>query len=153
MARTAKRSGAKRAAATSTAPRRTARTPVTRPTGAAVATYLRTLDEGRRADCATLDGWMAKAAGPGTMYGKAIVGYGTRLIRYADGSERPWLKLGLSSRKEALVLYGLLGAEGAEGLLAKLGPHSTGKGCLYLKRLADVDQQVLQRLIALAAGR
>ncbi len=99
-----------------------------------------------------IDDWMAQAAGPGAMYGKAIVGYGSKPIRYADGREAPWMKMGLSPRKQALTLYGLLG-EGAEALLAKLGKHTTGKGCLYVKRLADVDAQVLKKLIALAARK
>jgi hypothetical protein len=117
-----------------------------------VAAFFAALADATRADCVVIDDWMTKAAGPGAMYGKAIVGYGSKPIRYADGREVPWMKMGLSPRKQALTLYGLLspGADAA-GLLAKLGKHTKGKGCLYVKRLADVDAQVLKELIALAA--
>lgn len=57
---------------------------------------------------------------------------------------------GFSPRKAALVLYGLLGWDGADALLAKLGKHTTGKGCLYIKKLADVDVAVLEELVAAA---
>jgi hypothetical protein len=85
------------------------------------------------------------------MYGKSMVGYGTSMIRYADGRESPWMKIGFSPRVQALVLYGLLGSAPAPALLKKLGKHSTGKGCLYVKRLADVDETVLVSLIKAAA--
>ena len=124
--------------------------PKTQPTKGAVSAFLSTLDDATRVDCEQIDCWMSKAAGPGTMYGKAIVGYGLRPIRYADGREAPWMKIGFSPRKQALTLYGLL-QTGTEGLLAKLGKHAAGKGCIYVKHLEDVDARVLEKLIALAA--
>ncbi|MFO0680327.1 MAG: DUF1801 domain-containing protein [Polyangiaceae bacterium] len=127
-----------------------AKGPKTLPTKASVSAFLATLDAATRADCTALDRWMTKAAGPGTMYGKAIVGYGSKPIRYADGREVPWMAMGFSPRAQALTLYGLVGA-GADGLLAKLGKHTTGKGCLYVKRLSDVDAKVLEKIIAVAA--
>jgi hypothetical protein len=130
------------------------KTPKTQKTTGDVAAFFAALGDATRADCVAIDDWMAQAAGPGAMYGKAIVGYGSKVIRYADGREVPWMMMGLSPRKHALTLYGLLGAGArAEALLAKLGKHTTGKGCLYVKRLADVDAQVLKKLIALAARR
>lgn len=71
------------------------------------------------------------------MFGSSIVGYGSAMIRYADGREAPWFKIGFSPRKQALTLYGLLG-DHASSILPKLGKHTTGKGCLYIKRLSDV---------------
>ena len=144
--RAAKKSGK------ATTKRKAAKGPKTQQTQAHVADFFAALADATRADCVVIDDWMAQAAGPGAMYGKAIVGYGSKPIRYADGREAPWMKMGLSPRKQALTLYGLLG-EGAEALLAKLGKHTTGKGCLYVKRLADVDAQVLKKLIALAARK
>jgi hypothetical protein len=129
-----------------------AKGPKTQPTKGDVAGFFAALADATRADCLVIDAWMAKAAGPGALYGTAIVGYGSKPIRYAEGREAPWMKMGLSPRKQALTLYGLLG-EGTEALLAKLGKHTKGKGCLYVKRLADVDSQVLKALIALAARK
>jgi hypothetical protein len=132
--------------------RHAAKGPKTQKTKGDVAAFFAALADPTRADCVVIDDWMTKAAGPGAMYGKAIVGYGSKPIRYADGREVPWMKMGLSPRKQALTLYGLLGA-GTQALLAKLGKHQTGKGCLHVIRLADVDAQVLKKLIALAARK
>ena len=82
------------------------------------------------------------------MYGKSIVGYGTSKIQYADGREAPWMKIGFSPRKQALTLYGLLARAPSPVLLGQLGKHSTGKGCLYIKRLSDIKVPVLETLIA-----
>ena len=128
---------------------------ITKPEGGpkAVTAFLASLDEGRRADCAKVADWMRGATGDvGVMYGKAIVGFGTTTIRYADGREAPWMKMGFSPRKQALVLYGLIAAA-TGALLEKLGKHETGKGCLYLKRLADVDAKTLKAIIERAAAR
>ena len=126
---------------------------ITVKTGAPVPAYLASLDAATRADCERVDAWMAAATGaPGAMYGKAIVGYGTSVIRYADGREVPWMKMGFSPRKQALTLYGVLAAA-TPALLAKLGKHDTGKGCLYVKRLADVDAGALEQIIRAAAAR
>ena len=120
-------------------------------TDAPVAAFLGALDAATRADCERLDAWMRAATGaPGVMYGKAIVGYGTTMIQYAGGREAPWMKLGFSPRKQALTLYGVLSAA-SPALLAKLGKHDTGKGCLYVKRLADVDAGALEQIIRAAA--
>jgi len=127
------------------------RAPKTQPTTQSVKSFLAELDEARRADCAKVDAWMREATGvPGVMYGRAIVGYGSTMVRYADGHEAPWPKMGFSPRKQALTLYGVLGSA-TPALLKQLGKHSTGKGCLYVKRLADVDADALQKIIRRAA--
>ncbi|MFT3914899.1 MAG: DUF1801 domain-containing protein [Anaeromyxobacteraceae bacterium] len=129
------------------------RGPITTKTGAPVPAYLASLDPATRADCERLHAWMAAATGDaGAMYGKAIVGYGTITIRYAGGREAPWMKMGFSPRKQALTLYGVLSAA-SPALLAKLGKHATGKGCLYVKRLADVDAGALEQIIHAAGAR
>jgi len=70
-------------------------------------------------------------------------------IKDHSGRELEWFQIGFAPRKQDLTLYGLLG--GSESLLARLGKHGRGKGCLYLKRLADVDTAVLRRLMERAA--
>jgi len=143
--------------ASRTAPAARKKKPATRglktlPTEASVARFLATLDHATRADCERVDAWMSAATGsPGVMYGTAIVGYGTSTIRYADGREAPWMKMGFSPRKQALTLYGVLRAA-PPALLGRLGKHDTGKGCLYVKRLADVDAGVLQEMVERAAA-
>ncbi|MFO0554639.1 MAG: DUF1801 domain-containing protein [Polyangiaceae bacterium] len=127
--------------------------PKTQPTESGVAAFFATLDAATRADCERLDAWMSSVTGaPGVMYGKSIVGYGQSTIRYADGREAPWMLIGFSPRKEALTLYGVLGSAPA-ALLEKLGKHKTGKGCLYLKRLADADEATLLTLLKTASER
>jgi len=109
--------------------------------------FINTLeDEGRRKDCRELIALMRGATGkPARMWG-SIVGFDTYRNRYADGREIDMLLTGFSPRKQDLVLYLGPGLE-QKDLLAKLGKHRTGKGCLYLKRLSDVDRGVLRELI------
>lgn len=132
--------------------KRTGRSPKTVATAAPVEAFLAGIDGEAQADCRKLDAWMqAATGGPGVMYGERIVGYGTTTLRYADGREAPWMKLGFSPRARALTLYGLLGSAPAAKLLGTLGKHSTGKGCLYVRRLSDISEEALRALIAAAA--
>jgi hypothetical protein len=82
-----------------------------------------------------------------TMWGSSIIGFGIQPYTTADGKKREWFAVGLSPRKSALTLYGLTYYGSNDDLLSQLGPHSTGKGCLYVKRLDDVDRGVLTELI------
>jgi hypothetical protein len=124
--------------------------PVTRPTGAAVEEFLAAVaDENRRADAVALCELMQSLTGePAAMWGQSIVGFGSYHYRYDSGHEGDAPLVGFSPRKQNLVVY-LVGGyeERYPALLEKLGPHKTGKGCLYLKRLAAVDQAVLRELI------
>lgn len=86
------------------------------------------------------------------LWGPSILGFGSGSYATADGKQHPWFKVGVASRSAALTLYGLLGDD-TTPLLADLGPHSTGKGCLYIKRLDAVDEAVLRRIVATAAAR
>jgi hypothetical protein len=105
-------------------------------------------DATRRADCEKLSTMMHKATGePAKMWGPAIVGFGSHHYKYESGREGDMCKLGFASRKDAMALYGL-GIEANAELVAKLGKHKTGKGCLYIRKLDDVDTTVLKQLLA-----
>jgi hypothetical protein len=129
----------------------------TKPTTISVPAFLDACaDEARRADAKALTKLIQKVTGnKPTMWGPSIVGFGSYHYTYESGREGEMLIVGFSPRKAANVLYGTTGFDGAEVLLAKLGKHTTGKGCLYIKRLADVDLKVLEALVerAVAAKR
>ncbi|QYJ05342.1 DUF1801 domain-containing protein [Nocardioides panacisoli] len=84
------------------------------------------------------------------MWGASIVGFGRQPYTTADGKEREWFAVGFSPRKQALTFYGLTYYGSREDLLDRLGPHTTGKGCLYVKRLGDLDAQALEELVGRA---
>ena len=100
-----------------------------------------------RGDCRTVARLMQKATGaPPKMWGAGIVGFGDREYQGASGTTR-WMVMGFAPRKANLTLYLLGGIQRHPALLKKLGKHKTGKGCLYVKRLADVDVKVLEQII------
>jgi hypothetical protein len=109
---------------------------------------------GRSADAAALIALMRRVAGePPRMWGPSIVGFGREHYRYDSGREGDTFRIGFSPRKPQLVLY-LSGAVTDDApLLATLGRHTTGKACLYIKRLADVDMVTLEALVASAWER
>src|SRR5262245_26721263 len=126
----------------------------TKATGASVQSYLAAIDDDtRRKDCVALAQLMAKATKqPPKMWGPSIVGFGSYHYRYESGREGDSCLVGFSSRKGEISIYGLHAAASAEALLAKLGKHKAGKGCVYIKTLADVDLKVLEKLVAVAAA-
>ncbi len=126
----------------------------TKPTTSSAAAYIAALtDETRRADAKVLVQLMQRASGEKpTMWGPAIIGFGSCHYKYDSGREGDMPLIGFSPRKAASVLYGLLGPSDAEVLLAKLGKHTTGKGCLYIKKMADIDSTVLETLIKSAVA-
>ncbi len=81
------------------------------------------------------------------MWGTAIVGFGDRLLKYESGRELDWFVMGFSPRKQNLTLYISGAVRAQETLLKKLGKYKTGKGCLYINKLEDVDLKVLKELI------
>jgi hypothetical protein len=81
------------------------------------------------------------------MWGPSIIGFGSHHYRYESGREGDWPRVGFSPRKQNLVLYITDGFEDYGALLGKLGKHSTGKACLYIKRLDDVDATVLETMV------
>lgn len=105
-------------------------------------------DDQRRADCITLIELMQKATGcKPVMWGASIVGFGKYRYRYASGREGDWMLTGFSPRKNDLTLYFISGFDNSPELMENLGKYKTGKSCLYLKQLADVDQKILKQLI------
>ena len=106
-------------------------------------------DATRRAEMKLLVKLMQRATGEKPkMWGPSIIGFGDYHYKYESGREGDMPLAGFSPRKAATVLYGVIGFSDAGVLLAKLGKHTTGKGCLYIKKLADVDPGVLEALVA-----
>jgi hypothetical protein len=114
-----------------------------------VAAFLASVaDEKRRADAEAACELMAEVTGAEpTMWGSAIIGFGEYHYKYASGREGNWPAVGMSPRKQALTFYVSTGFEGYDDLMGRLGPHRTGKSCLYVKRLSDIDQDVLRELV------
>ena len=129
----------------------------TKPTTESVDDFVSKItDAGRRDDCSAIIKIMQAAtkANP-IMWGSSIVGFGIRSIEYAGDRTGDWPVIALSPRKQNLTLY-VPGLLGFGDLLENLGKHSTSKGCLYIKRLADTDMAVLKELVTQAvasAGR
>lgn len=105
-------------------------------------------DETKRDDSRVIVKMMEKASGsPPAMWGDSIVGFGEYHYHYASGREANWMLVGFSPRKQNLTLYIMPGFDHYEDLLSRLGKYKTGKSCLYINKLADVDQYVLRELI------
>jgi hypothetical protein len=121
----------------------------TKVTKASVNEFLESIaDEAKRKDSYVLFKMLQKATrDEARMWGDSIVGFGDYHYVGKSGREGDWFLAGLSPRKQALTLYMLSGWEQHRELLAKLGKHSLGKGCLYIRRLADVDIAILNKLI------
>ena len=122
----------------------------TQPTDADVEAYLAAIpDEARRADAREAVALFREVTGmPPRMWGTSMVGFGTQRYAAADGKVRESLAVGLAARSSALTLYGLTFYGSNDDLLERLGKHTTGKGCLYVKRLADLDRATLREIIA-----
>jgi len=104
-------------------------------------------DPQRRADAKQVRALMERLSGqPATMWGPSIVGFGVYHYHYESGHEGVMCRMGFSPRKAELVLYVLTGFAGQPDLLARLGKHKTGKVCLYIKKLPDVDEAVLAEI-------
>ena len=121
----------------------------TKPTKVSVPAYIDAIaDEAKRKDAKALVKLMQSATGEkATMWGPSIIGFGSYHYTYESGREGDMPLAGFSPRKAATVLYGMTGFTESEALLAKLGKHTVGKGCLYIKKLTDVDQKVLEKLV------
>ena len=122
----------------------------TQKTKASVAAFLDAIEsDTQRRDAKTLDKLLREATGEKpAMWGPSIVGYGDQPLTYASGHSTNWPRVAFSPRKTALTLYLTCDIAAYADLTAKLGKHSTGKGCLYIKKLADVDEAVLRKLVA-----
>ena len=122
----------------------------TKATKASVSSYIAALpDAAKQADAKSLVKMMQAATGEKpAMWGPSIIGFGSVHYVYDSGREGDMPLIGFSPRKPALVIYGV--ARTSEAMLTKLGKYTTGKGCLYIKRLSDVDVKVLDKMIAFA---
>ncbi len=122
--------------------------PKTQPTDVTPAAFIAAIaDPVRRADAEAVTAMLARITGePARMWGPSIVGFGSYAYQYDSGHAGTACRLGFSPRKAELVLYVLTGEPGQAELLARLGKHRTGKSCLYVKRLADIDMGVLEEV-------
>lgn len=115
---------------------------------ASVEAFIGKQPEAVAADCRALIKLMRKVTGEDPrMWGASIVGFGRYHYKGRSGREGEWMLTGFSPRKSNLSLYILTGLDKSAALLKKLGKHSTGVGCLYIKRLSDVDVKVLEELV------
>ena len=121
----------------------------TRPNKASVTAFLNAIEsKGRRADAKRVAAMMRKATGSrARMWGSSIVGYGKYHYKYASGREGEWALVGFSPRKQNLAVYIMPGFSSFAPLMKKLGKYKTGKSCLYINKLDDVDDAVLEKLI------
>ncbi|WP_430816923.1 DUF1801 domain-containing protein [Carboxylicivirga sp. RSCT41] len=87
------------------------------------------------------------SANQAVMWGGSIIGFGNYTYKYASGRSGDWFIVGFSPRKQNLTLYLMCGFEKVQHLLDRLGKHKTGKGCLYINKLSDIDMDVLSELI------
>jgi len=105
-------------------------------------------DEGRRGDARAVLAMFERASGEkGRMWGTAIIGFGERVLTYPNGRTLDWMVTGFSPRKANTTLYTLCDSPDQPALLEKLGRHTTGKGCIYIKKLSDIDEKILAAVI------
>ena len=123
--------------------------PKTRPSDASVEAFIEAVEHPRRReDARILLELMRRVTGEEpVMWGPSIVGFGRYRYRYASGQEGDWPIAGFSPRKQNLSIYIMTGFEASDALLSRLGKHKTGKSCLYVNKLADVDLEVLETLV------
>jgi nucleoid DNA-binding protein len=126
----------------------------TQPNKASVKQFINSIEDPiKKADSQELIEIMKEITGAKpVMWGSSIVGFGSYHYRYASGREGDWFKTGFSPRKQALTLY-IMGGFQDKSELANLGKHSTGKGCLYIKRLSDIDLVLLKKFLTNAVSR
>jgi len=122
----------------------------TKPTKDSVNAFLgRITDEKRKKDCKVILNLMADVTETKPqMWGSAIIGFGRYRYKYESGREIEWMLIGFSPRKNDLTLYITGGVEQFPKIMEKLGKYKTGKSCLYIKKLEDVDLKVLRELVA-----
>ena len=121
----------------------------TKQTDASVEDFLNSVENAeRRTDGFRVLGMFKRITGEEPrMWGPSIIGFGSRKFKYPDGREIDWMAVAFSPRKTNLTLYVICDSPKQPELLAKLGKHSTSVSCLYIKRLSDVDEKVLEKII------
>jgi hypothetical protein len=123
--------------------------PKTKKNDASVEAFLNDVaDEKKRQDSFAILGLMRQVTGfEPVMWGDSIVGFGSYHFKYASGREGEWMLVGFSPRKQNLTLYIMSGFDQYESLTESLGKYKTGKSCLYIKKLEDVDRATLEELV------
>jgi len=123
--------------------------PKTKKSKASVAAFLNAIeDKQKKSDAKKIAAMMRKATSSrARMWGTSMVGYGSYHYTYASGREGDWMLVGFSPRKQNLVVYIMPGFKSFAVLMKKLGKFKTGKSCLYINKLEDVDESILQKLI------
>ncbi|UCC24117.1 MAG: DUF1801 domain-containing protein [Gemmatimonadales bacterium] len=126
--------------------------PKTKQHDGSVEAFLETVEDRKRVeDCRVVMEMMERVTGEEpAMWGPSIIGFGSYHYVYASGREGDWPLTGVSPRKQSLSLYVMAGFDRYEELMARLGKHRTGKSCLYVNRLEDVDLDVLEELVRLS---
>lgn len=122
----------------------------TKETGASVSEFINSIENSQqKEDSKAIDKLMQELTGDmPKMWGASIVGYGSETLKYESGRELDWFKIGFSPRKQTMTLYVIKAEEDKySDLLSKLGKHTVSKGCLYFKKLSDIDENVLRQLI------
>lgn len=127
----------------------------TKPTDEKVSAFLDAIEDAqKREDSIQIAAWMKEIIQvEPKMWGPSIVGFGDYHYKYASGQQGDWFLAGFSPRKQALTLYIMTGIDNHPDLLDKLGKFTRGKGCLYIKKLKDVDTEVLKELIGASVAR
>ena len=125
----------------------------TKPTDESVQRFLDSVEnEKKRQDSYEILALMQEVTGEeAKMWGDSMIGFGSYHYKYKSGREGEWFLTGFSPRKQSLTLYIMSGFEEYESLLAKLGKYKTGKSCLYINKLTDVDQHILRELVKRSA--
>ena len=126
----------------------------TRPTQESVESFLNRIDdEQNRADCFAVMKMMRQVTKEKPkMWGPSVIGFGSYHYKYASGREGDFMLIGFAPRKQALTLYIMPGFSKYDTLMKKLGKYKTGKSCLYIKKLEDVDQSILKELVKQSAA-
>ena len=126
----------------------------TKPTDASVDAYLSAIpDEQRQEECKVIAEMMQRATKTKPQMWGSMIGFGSYHYKYPSGREGDWFLTGFAPRKQALTLYIMAGFTQYDALLEKLGKYRTGKSCLYITRLSDVDLKVLAKLILLSVNQ
>ena len=124
----------------------------TKPTDISVGAFIASLpDEQKRQDCLVILELMKEVTGAEPkMWGESIIGLGSHHYRYASGTEGDWFMVGFSPRKQNITIYLMYGVEDHPEIMKKLGKYKTGKACLYIKHISDIDLEALKELIIFA---
>ena len=122
----------------------------TKKTELSIDAFIKTIPEAeRRKDAIAILQLMEKATkAKAKMWGGAIIGFGDCVLKYYSGRELDWFIMGFSPRKQNFALYISGTVEKQQALLKKLGKHKTGKGCLYINKLEEIDLAILKEIIA-----